>query len=89
MNEPAALLGIVGALSVGVVSPFVMVARVAAGASRARGLAIETGWYALVAFVLSSPAPQRAYLACKTWVDRTAGVVMVGLGLKLATGAAH
>ena len=50
---------------------------------------VETGWYALVAFVLSSPLPQRAYLACKRWVDRTAGVVMVGLGLKLATSAAR
>ena len=208
MNEFTALLGIVAALSVGVVSPgpsFVMVARVAAGASRARGLttalgmgaggtlfgaaallglqgifnavpwlylglkilgglylcylgvlvwrsatenigvdegaglhgkaagsfwlglatqlsnpkaaiiyasvfaallpphfspsfvvalllsvfAIETGWYALVALVLSSPAPQRAYLACRRWVDRTAGAVMVGLGLKLAIGVAR
>lgn len=51
--------------------------------------AIETGWYALVAFVLSSPAPQRAYLASKRWIDHTAGVVMVGLGLKLATGVAR
>jgi threonine/homoserine/homoserine lactone efflux protein len=49
--------------------------------------AIETAWYALVAIALSSPAPQRAYLACKTWVDRSAGLVMVGLGLKLATDA--
>jgi len=208
MNEPAALLSIVAALAVGVVSPgpsFVMVARVAAGSSRARGLStalgigvggtvfgalallglqglfatvpalylglkivgglylcwlglmvwrsagrkvaataiaptegkaagsfwlglttqlsnpktavvyasvfaaflpphfspafaaalllavftVETGWYALVAYVLSSPAPQRAYLACKKWVDRTAGLVMVGLGLKLATSAAR
>jgi threonine/homoserine/homoserine lactone efflux protein len=51
--------------------------------------AVETSWYVLVAWVLSSPAPQRAYLACKTWVDRSAGAVMVGLGLKLATSAAH
>jgi len=50
---------------------------------------VETGWYALVAYLLSSPAPQRAYLACKKWVDRTAGLVMVGLGLKLATSAAR
>jgi hypothetical protein len=28
--------------------------------------AVETGWYALTAFVLSSPAPQWSYLACKT-----------------------
>lgn len=48
---------------------------------------IEAGWYALVALVLSSARPQRAYLSCKTWVDRVAGVVMVGLGLKLVVGA--
>jgi len=48
---------------------------------------IEAGWYALVALVLSSARPQRAYLSCKTWVDRAAGVVMVGLGVKLIVGA--
>jgi len=50
--------------------------------------AVETGWYALVALILSSPRPQRAYLSCKTWVDRVAGVVMIGLGIKLIAGAA-
>lgn len=49
---------------------------------------VEAGWYALVAFVLSSARPQRAYLACKAWVDRTAGLVMFGLGLKLVSSAA-
>lgn len=48
---------------------------------------IETGWYTLVALVLSSPAPRGAYLRCKTWVDRAAGGVMVALGLKLALSA--
>jgi threonine/homoserine/homoserine lactone efflux protein len=49
--------------------------------------AIEAGWYAIVAVLLSSFRPRRAYLRCKTLVDRTAGAVMVGLGLKLITSA--
>ena len=49
--------------------------------------AIEAGWYAIVATMLSSYRPRRAYLDCKAWVDRGAGVVMVGLGLKLVASA--
>jgi threonine/homoserine/homoserine lactone efflux protein len=49
---------------------------------------IEAGWYAVVATVLSSSRPRRAYLSYKARVDRAAGVVMVGLGLKLI-GSAH
>ena len=49
--------------------------------------AIESGWYTIVAVLLSSPGPRRAYLRCKTWVDRTAGTVMVGLGLRLIASA--
>jgi threonine/homoserine/homoserine lactone efflux protein len=48
---------------------------------------IEAGWYAVVATVLSSSRPRRAYLGYKAWVDRTAGLVMVGLGLKLVASA--
>jgi len=48
---------------------------------------IEAGWYALVATVLSSSGPRRAYLGYKAWVDRTAGLVMVGLGLRLVASA--
>ena len=48
---------------------------------------VEAGWYAIVALVLSSPAPQRAYLSCKAWVDRAAGTVLFGLGLKLVASA--
>jgi threonine/homoserine/homoserine lactone efflux protein len=48
---------------------------------------IESGWYAIVAVLLSSPGPRGAYLKCKAWVDRTAGAVMVGLGLRLITMA--
>lgn len=49
---------------------------------------VEAGWYALVAFVLSSSVPQQTYLSFKTWIDRTAGLVMFGLGLKLVSSAA-
>lgn len=50
---------------------------------------IEAVWYALVALLLSSARPQRAYLSYKAWIDRVAGAVMVGLGLKLVVGAAR
>ena len=48
---------------------------------------IEAGWYAIVAAVLSSARPRQAYLRSKAWVDRFAGVVLIGLGLKLVTSA--
>ena len=48
---------------------------------------IEAGWYAIVATMLSSSRPRRAYLSYKAWVDRAAGLVMVGLGLKLVASA--
>ena len=48
---------------------------------------IEAGWYAIVATMLSSSRPRRAYLGCKAWVDRAAGLVMIGLGLKLVASA--
>jgi threonine/homoserine/homoserine lactone efflux protein len=49
---------------------------------------VEAAWYALVALLFSSSGPQRAYLSYKSWVDRAAGAVMLGLGLKLVTSAA-
>ena len=48
---------------------------------------VEAGWYSIVAVVLSSTGPRRAYLSYKVRVDRAAGLVMVGLGLKLITSA--
>ena len=50
---------------------------------------IEAGWYALVALLLSSARPQRAYLSFKRWIDRAAGTVMFGLGLNLAVDGAQ
>jgi threonine/homoserine/homoserine lactone efflux protein len=48
---------------------------------------IEAGWYAIVAALLSSSGPRRAYLSCRAWIDRAAGTVMVALGLKLISSA--
>lgn len=48
---------------------------------------VEAGWYGIVAVLLSSVAPRRVYLGCKAWVDRVAGGVMAGLGLRLVTTA--
>ena len=48
---------------------------------------VEAGWYAIVAAVLSAPGPRRVYLDHKAKVDRTAGLVMSALGLKLIASA--
>ena len=45
---------------------------------------LETGWYTLVALALSAEQPRAAYVRGKAWIDRTAGAVLVALGLKLA-----
>lgn len=48
---------------------------------------METGWYAVVAVLLSSAAPRAVYLRSKTLVDRTAAGVMGLLGLRLVATA--
>jgi threonine/homoserine/homoserine lactone efflux protein len=45
--------------------------------------AVEAGWYTIVALAFSAQHPRRLYLAAKNWIDRTAGAVMAGLGLRL------
>lgn len=45
--------------------------------------AVEAGWYAIVALAFSARHPRRLYLAAKRWIDRAAGAVMAGLGLRL------
>lgn len=45
--------------------------------------AVEAGWYSIVALAFSARHPRRLYLAAKHWIDRTAGAVMAGLGLRL------
>jgi threonine/homoserine/homoserine lactone efflux protein len=59
-----------------------------AAALLAAVLFVETAWYASVALLFSAAGPQRAYLSCKSWVDRAAGAVMFSLGLKLVSSAA-
>lgn len=51
--------------------------------------AIEAGWYTLVVLVLSSNRPRNAYLRYKAWIDRTAGGVMIALGMKLVSSASR
>ena len=51
--------------------------------------AVEFGWYALVASLLSAPAPRRAYLHYKSTIDRLAGTIMIGLGIRLVTSGAQ
>jgi threonine/homoserine/homoserine lactone efflux protein len=48
---------------------------------------IETGWYTLVALALSAERPRQVYLRFKPIVDRTAGAIVVALGLKLIVSA--
>lgn len=45
--------------------------------------AVEAGWYSIVALAFSARHPRRLYLAAKGWIDRAAGAVMGGLGLRL------
>ena len=44
---------------------------------------VEAGWYAFVALAFSARHPRRLYLTAKVWIDRAAGAVMAGLGLRL------
>jgi threonine/homoserine/homoserine lactone efflux protein len=44
---------------------------------------IETSWYAVVTFVFSSERPRAAYVKAKTAIDRLAGLVIGGLGMRL------
>ncbi|MDO8879008.1 MAG: LysE family transporter [Pseudolabrys sp.] len=41
-------------------------------------------WYAIVALALSTAFARRHYMRLGAWLDRIAGAIMVGLGLKLA-----
>lgn len=41
-------------------------------------------WYAIVALALSTAFARRHYIRVAGWLDRVAGVIMIGLGLKLA-----
>jgi threonine/homoserine/homoserine lactone efflux protein len=49
--------------------------------------AIETGWYTVVALVLSAERPRLTYLRFKAWIDRAAGGIMIALGIRLFASA--
>lgn len=48
---------------------------------------IEAGWYAVVAFVFSARKPQQLYLRGKRSIDRTAGLLLGLLGVRLTAEA--
>jgi threonine/homoserine/homoserine lactone efflux protein len=50
---------------------------------------IEAGWYSVVALALSARAPRALYRRSKRWIDRTAGGVMLLLGVKLLADTRH
>jgi threonine/homoserine/homoserine lactone efflux protein len=45
---------------------------------------VEVAWYVLVARLFSLPRPRAAYARWKTALDRTLGVALGALGLRLA-----
>lgn len=53
----------------------------------AAGFAIELGWYALVAFALSTQRLREAYARMRTVIDRVLGSALVALGVRI--GAQH
>ena len=44
---------------------------------------IETGWYSIVAVVLSADRARNRYLAMKRWIDRSAGIIIAAFGGRL------
>jgi threonine/homoserine/homoserine lactone efflux protein len=48
---------------------------------------LETIWYSLVTWAMSSQGPRQTYLRGKARIDRLAGCIMFSLGLKLALSA--
>ncbi|HAX91084.1 MAG TPA: hypothetical protein DCY07_02610 [Rhodospirillaceae bacterium] len=48
---------------------------------------IITGWFSLVAFVLTQARVRNAFLKATKWIDRGCGLVLVALGVKVALSA--
>lgn len=46
-------------------------------------LVMEGSWYAFVATAMSSSRPRAVYQGARSWIDRAAGTVLAGLGLRL------
>ncbi len=47
-------------------------------------VAMIIGWFSIVATVLTAPVIRAKFLRASKWVDRACGVMLIGLGLKLA-----
>lgn len=52
-------------------------------------LALEAGWYAVVALAFSAERPRAAYMRARLWLDRLAGAAMGALGARLVVEAAR
>ncbi|MGL5823938.1 MAG: LysE family translocator [Nocardioides sp.] len=48
---------------------------------------VEAGWYAMVAFAMSAAGPRAAYRRTRGVVDRLAGAVLTGLGIRFVVSA--
>ncbi len=46
--------------------------------------AIVAGWFSLVACVLTVPKTRNAFLKITKWIDKTCGVLLIGLSVKVA-----
>ena len=49
-------------------------------------VAISLGWYGLVACLISAPPVARLFRRATGWIDRVAGAIFVGFGVRLAWG---
>ena len=67
---------------------FLMAVRSSVSNGRRAGIAtgfglLEIAFYTACAFILSAPAARTRYLRAKPFLDRTAALILGGLGLKL------
>ncbi|MCO5966574.1 LysE family translocator [Sinorhizobium meliloti] len=49
------------------------------------GFMLEMVWYGSVAMLMSSPPAQAAYTKSGAWIDRIAGMLLIGFGIKMLT----
>ncbi|EIM31263.1 MULTISPECIES: LysE family translocator [Microvirga] len=47
------------------------------------GFVLEMVWYGFVAMLMSSPPAQAAYRKSRAWIDRFAGTLLIGFGIKM------
>ena len=48
-------------------------------------LTMSASWYAIMMVVLGRPTFARAYRRARVWIDRAAGAIFLGFGVRLAT----